>query len=572
MVGKQLDGPGQRRSFAADETGQVRQPVILGRKLVTLGSLTGFVTALSISRLPPKLSQAEQSLRHRRGVRGGIAQAGNHVLESEATIEAIAELRQVARKVAGADMVIGAVPCRAVPGRLDVADEGVDPGAGLQAHAVGTAAGDDGLVLAPCLREGGETAQPIGRGEAAGAQVARALALGHRRTKGTECAHAQAQRMPRVAERDRRHTGRLAWRPAPALAATVLTVPVDVVELDLSGQGLGSSRSFVTCSSVCFRRQAALSPSPSSSAEVPFLGWVSRYIPQEPGRQGQLAVRKERAADQRRLVTAAPALIKMLASQFPAAPMATDRADKAGGPAPGKHDAVALLFAAVLSEKPGQTQQPALKLDRILPRHDSPHVAMPPHQHGPRTTPRLSFEGNQEAFWATRWPNTFQKRADRKRARPATDPKLVTGRIAPSTVTDCWRQSARARPRTTPCLRFSGDRSARVCSHEQARFCRADMARLTPNSHSGRPEGIGQGAAAARRSDPGHVVGHFGISPPWRRFRYSLSRRCRPVWMVLIDHSASIVGRLPPLIRSRVFACNPAKTCRFQVVSFVVLI
>lgn len=161
------------------------------------------------------------------GVRGSVTETGQHSGEVETSVEAVAELGEVAGQMRWADRVVSAMQ-----GLLDVAKDGVEPAKVLHLDAGHPTTGDNRLVFDACGGDTLEITQTIGEDDAVGVdeflgprrQLALADALDH--------VQVQVQGLTVEGLGERGHEGDLVGRTPSEGLAMAFRTPVDSIKFD----------------------------------------------------------------------------------------------------------------------------------------------------------------------------------------------------------------------------------------------------------------------------------------------------------------------------------------------------
>ena len=285
--------------------------------------------------------------------------------EVEAAIETVGERGEVSSGVlAEGKRVVGTLQTG-----LEIAQDCVDPQE--FGYVLGLSpAHDDGFVRATGPGDGTEAGQSVGAYRAARGEVALGPIRNRVQGESRHEVELDAQRMPGVGERDSRHEGTLVLRAPPGLAARALAAEVGVIDRNVTAQDVAilarghrqhelvvhEPSRWVAHAQValeCQRRQAGL-------------GLADQVDRQEPHAQGKLAALKDRASDERGLMTARIALknLQIPATQHAVGSGLTARATKTVRPARALQCLRALRLRSV-QVKELVHRQTGLELDLI---------------------------------------------------------------------------------------------------------------------------------------------------------------------------------------------------------------
>ncbi len=239
-------------------------------------------------------------------------------------------------------------------GVLDVADRRVDPLEGGDLDGPSAAAGDDRLMAAARLGDGGKAAQAIADHAAAGNQGTGAELPDLSLAEAFHDRQLEAQGVAFHAGLDRHHDRCFGASPAATLAAAPLAAEISIVHLDpLVGPADRLRRLAVEhdLSQLLLHFPGCRLGDPETAAQLqagdPLLALGEQIDRLKPHGKAKLGGMEDGAGGQRDLMAAAAALDQLAGLDLRAAPAAAARADEALGPAPGYQCRPALLFGPI---------------------------------------------------------------------------------------------------------------------------------------------------------------------------------------------------------------------------------
>ena len=154
-----------------------------------------------------------------------------------------------------------------------------------------------------------------------------------------------------------------------AFSTSALSTPVSVIQLDDTRQRLAVITLFHYLHQLVFHTPSSFVRNTQLAFHFqrrdPALGLSQDVHPQQPYRQRQLGILKDRTTDERSLMMAPMALIDFPRRDHTVTPVATFRAHEPFGPAPPEHGIVTLLLGAVLFQE-FRNAKPLLELNLIL--------------------------------------------------------------------------------------------------------------------------------------------------------------------------------------------------------------
>jgi len=340
------------------------------------------------------LSHRSEAIWKRRRPASDIGQPLDHSIQFEATIEAIGELTQVATEMLSLKRMIG--PMKGV---FHVAQHGVDPCEfGLFNAGRSTAGGDTPVRTG--LNDGPETGQPIRGHFRLWRQVLARPTINRSTAKALKRGHAHGQGAAIAATGHRRHKWGLAGSTTATLAASTLSTPEGIVDLNLAAQGLAVVALAHGLHQLVLDQPGRVVGDPKVARQghrrEAALALGQQKYGQKPCRQWQLGVREHRIGGQGGLMMASMALNQLPGFQSAVAVVFTLRAAEPARPPQLEKRLPACVFGSVVFKEFGQAHA-FLELD-CIPGHVVTHCFSGEYDGSTRPSQWLRNIRNQEHF------------------------------------------------------------------------------------------------------------------------------------------------------------------------------
>ena len=309
------------------------------------------------------LSHLSDPIWKRRCPASDIGESVDHSVQFEAAIEAICELTEVTTQVLSLERVIG--PMKGV---FYIAEHGVDPGEFGLFNTGRSASSGDAPVRAD-FNDGSKTGQPVRGHFGVRRQMLARPAINRSAAKALQRGHAHGQRTAVAATGHSRHKWGLAGGTTATFAASALSTPEGIIDLDLAAQGLAVVALAHGLHQLVLDQPGRVVGDPKVTRQghrrEAALALGQQKYGQKPRRQWQLGVREHRIGGQGGLMMASMALNQLPGLQSAVAVVFTLRAAEAVRPPQLEKRLPAGVFGSVVFKEFGQTHA-FLKLDCIL--------------------------------------------------------------------------------------------------------------------------------------------------------------------------------------------------------------